>query len=142
MTMQVIFDKVNKIYYAGQYLTGFVRLRGVEGRQHSSITGRIHGGIKYGRKSKDPNAKDKGFSFMDVLDLPVTIAEEGILFVFLLKSNRKDGSNDFPFKLELPKSENIVESYKGIHIAANYHLEVSADEMRHSELFYIQHPVY
>lgn len=81
--MQVIFDKVNKIYCAGGYLTGFVRLRGVEGRAHSAIAGRIFGGVKYGRKSKDPNAKDKGFSYMPTLDTIAAIAQKGVLLGFV-----------------------------------------------------------
>ena len=61
MSIQIILDKVSKIYYAGDSVSGFVRLRGVDGRAHGAITGRIHGGIKYGRKNKDPNQKDTGF---------------------------------------------------------------------------------
>ena len=54
---------------------------------------------------------------------------------------RKDGSNDFNFRIELPSSDKIVESYKGVHISINYHIEVSVDELKCTELFYIQHPV-
>jgi len=81
--IQVVFDKVNKTYYAGGYLTGFVRLRGVEGRAHSAITGRAYGGIKYGSKNKDPNVKGGGFSHVAILETIITIAQEGVLFGFV-----------------------------------------------------------
>eukprot|EP00826_Nyctotherus_ovalis_P064553 TRINITY_DN9473_c0_g4_i1.p1 TRINITY_DN9473_c0_g4~~TRINITY_DN9473_c0_g4_i1.p1 ORF type:complete len:107 (-),score=18.65 TRINITY_DN9473_c0_g4_i1:663-983(-) len=103
MTMQVIFDKVNKIYFAGDYLTGFVRLRGVEGRAHGDITGRIYGGIKFGRKSKDPNAKDRGFSYLSTLDTVATIAKEGTLFGFLSNFVGKTEAMIFRLSCRFPR---------------------------------------
>jgi len=79
-TIQIIFDKVSKIYNSGEHVSGIIRVRGEEGKEHGSIIARITGGVKFGRKKKDATAQDTGFRFVTTLDTSVKIADPGPLF--------------------------------------------------------------
>ncbi len=81
--IQIIFDKVSKIYYAGDFVSGLIRLKGEEGKDHGPINVRITGGIKFGRKKANPTSQDTGFRFISTLDSSVKVADSGKLYHFL-----------------------------------------------------------
>jgi len=132
--MQLLLDKQNKTYCAGEYISGIIRLKGVKGRFHGPIIARLYGGVKYDIR------KGKEAKFISLLNGFGKIAEEGRLYVILLIF-RKEGSNDFKFKLSTPKGEQVAESYRGVNIDISYYMEVIVDEYRREELIYLQYPV-